>query len=368
MNDLIIDNEFRDLIPPLTDDEYKQLEENILRDGIQDPLKVWNGTLIDGHNRYEIARRHNLEFKTAEMQFDDRNDVIIWIIKNQFGRRNLSAYDRSLLALKLKPAIAAKAKERQGERTDLNIPQTFAESQTVAPQEQKKNELDRETNAQIAEQAGVSRETIRKVERIEQQATPEIKAALKSGDLSINAAYEGIKSGAVTVEEVKQVKKIPIQQNSGNNERYTPKEYIDAAREVLGTIDLDPASSELANETVQATKFYTAEDDGLAHEWHGNIWLNPPYAKDLLPKFAEKFAVSNFNQAIVLVHNATETRWFLNFISKASAVVFPTGRVDCKTPGENRNTPLQGSAIIYSGDNVNKFLDVFSKFGWRARL
>lgn len=75
-------------------------------------------------------------------------------------------------ALKLKPAIAAKAKERQGERTDLNIPQTFAESQTVAPQEQKKNELDRETNAQIAEQAGVSRETIRKVERIEQQATP----------------------------------------------------------------------------------------------------------------------------------------------------------------------------------------------------
>lgn len=173
---------------------------------------------------------------------------------------------------------------------------------------------------------------------------------------------------AAALENIQQAKKIPIQQNSGNNERYTPKEYIDAAREVLGTIDLDPASSELANETVQATKFYTAEDDGLAHEWHGNIWLNPPYAKDLLPKFAEKFAASNFNQAIVLVHNATETRWFLNFISKASAVVFPTGRVDCKTPGENRNTPLQGSAIIYSGDNVNKFLDVFSKFGWRARL
>lgn len=173
---------------------------------------------------------------------------------------------------------------------------------------------------------------------------------------------------AAALENIQQAKKIPIQQNSGNNERYTPKEYIDAAREVLGTIDLDPASSELANETVQATKFYTAQDDGLAHEWHGNIWLNPPYAKDLLPKFAEKFAASNFNQAIVLVHNATETRWFLNFISKASAVVFPTGRVDCKTPGENRNTPLQGSAIIYSGDNVNKFLDVFSKFGWRARL
>ena len=163
-------------------------------------------------------------------------------------------------------------------------------------------------------------------------------------------------------------KKIPIQQNTGNNERYTPKEYIDAAREVLGTIDLDPASSELANETVKATKFFTAEDDGLTHEWFGNIWLNPPYAKDLLPLFAEKFANSNFNQAIVLVHNATETRWFLNFIRKASAIVFPTGRVDCKTLGENNNAPLQGSAVIYSGDNVSKFLDVFSKFGWRAKL
>lgn len=174
-------------------------------------------------------------------------------------------------------------------------------------------------------------------------------------------------SQAQILSEIQQ-RKIPIQQNTGNNERYTPKEYIDAAREVLGTIDLDPASSELANETVKATKIYTAEDDGLAHDWFGNIWLNPPYAKDLLPKFAEKFASSNFNQAIVLVHNATETRWFLNFISKASAVVFPTGRVDCKTPGENRNTPLQGSAIIYSGGNVERFLEVFSKFGWRARL
>lgn len=174
-------------------------------------------------------------------------------------------------------------------------------------------------------------------------------------------------SQAQIISEIQQ-RKIPIQQNTGNNERYTPKEYIDAAREVLGTIDLDPASSELANETVKATTFYTAEDDGLARDWYGNIWLNPPYAKDLLPRFAEKFATSNFNQAIVLVHNATETRWFLNFISKASAVVFPTGRVDCKTPGENRNTPLQGSAIIYSGDNTERFLEVFSRFGWRARL
>ena len=113
MTDLKIDSEFKALIPPLTPDEFQQLEENVLRDGIQDPLKVWKGTLVDGHNRYEIAQRHGLNFTTTELQFGSRDDVIIWIIKNQFGRRNLSAYDRSLLALKLKPFIAAKAKERQ---------------------------------------------------------------------------------------------------------------------------------------------------------------------------------------------------------------------------------------------------------------
>ena len=113
MTDLKIDSEFKGLIPPLTDDEKKQLEENILRDGIQDPLKVWQGIIVDGHNRYEIAQRHRLTFTTTEMQFATRGDAIIWIIKNQFGRRNLSAYDRSILALKLKPVIAAKAKATQ---------------------------------------------------------------------------------------------------------------------------------------------------------------------------------------------------------------------------------------------------------------
>lgn len=71
-------------------------------------------------------------------------------------------------------------------------------------------------------------------------------------------------------------KKPHVAFNSGNNEWYTPKEIIDAAREVMGEIDLDPASSELANKTVRAEKFYTINSDGLTKEWHGRIWLNPP--------------------------------------------------------------------------------------------
>ena len=178
---------------------------------------------------------------------------------------------------------------------------------------------------------------------------------------------DDIVSRAFVMNEI-QKEKMPIAQNSGNNERYTPGEYIEAARKAMGSIDLDPASSALANETVQAARYYTAEDDGLLHEWGGNIWLNPPYAKDLIGKFADKLTESDFSQAIILVHNATETKWFARFISRAAAVVFPTGRIDCKTPGDNPNTPLQGSAFIYCGDNPQRFLDVFLPFGWGARL
>lgn len=215
MHDLIIDSEFRDLLPPLPEDKRKQLEENVLRDGIREPLTIWQGILVDGHNRYEIAQKHGLDFKTVEKDFASRNDAMYWMVMNQFGRRDLTAYDRSVLALKLKPIIAAKAKEKQaeyhGNQYQSAVPQIFAEVQTTTPQEQKKNENDRETNAQIAEKAGVSRETIRKVEKIEAQATPEIKAALRSGDLSINAAYNKVQQAKRKADIQQQVEEIEQQ-------------------------------------------------------------------------------------------------------------------------------------------------------------
>ena len=125
---IIIDKEFQSLIPPLTPEEFQQLEENCVKEGIRDALIVWkqpdgNDILIDGHNRWNISVRHGgIPFQTKQMEFQDRNTAKQWIILNQFGRRNLSAYDRSVLALKLKPIIAEKAKERM-----VNAPQKKAE-------------------------------------------------------------------------------------------------------------------------------------------------------------------------------------------------------------------------------------------------
>ena len=184
-----IDKEFESLIPPLSDDEFKQLEENCVKEGIRDALVVWkipNGDqiLVDGHNRMKISAKHGgIPFQVKEMSFNLRKDAIAWIIRNQFGRRNLSAYDRSVLALKLKPIIAEKAKEQQIRKS---VSQKSVEQKPI------------DTQKELASIAGVSHDTIHKVEVIESSGREDIKQAIKSGDMSINQGYRDIKGFSKT--------------------------------------------------------------------------------------------------------------------------------------------------------------------------
>ena len=156
-----------------------------------------------------------------------------------------------------------------------------------------------------------------------------------------------IPTRAAALANIQQAKKPHVSFNSGNNEWYTPADIIAAARNVLGTIDLDPASGEIANETVKATKIFTADDDGLAHDWEGNIWLNPPYSTGLIEKFADKLIHSDYHQAIVLVNNATDTAWFAQLAEHAAAVVFPKGRVKFLRRRLNRRTPARASDSVF---------------------
>lgn len=160
--------------------------------------------------------------------------------------------------------------------------------------------------------------------------------------------------------------------NAGNNEWYTPPEYIAAAYEVMGEIDLDPATTPKANEVVGATRIYTADDDGLFYPWQGRVWMNPPYASELVGKFASKLAqhvqTGDVTAAIVLVNNATETGWFHTLVSVASAVVFPRGRVRFWEPNGAISAPLQGQAVLYIGQRPELFLRAYREFGWGATL
>ena len=172
---IVIDKEFKNLIPPLTTEEYIQLEKNILAEGCRDALVVWNGVLIDGHSRYAICQKHEIGFETVEKEFKNKEEVIIWIILNQFGRRNLSTYDRSLLALKLKPVVQKKARKNLTSHTEQGYQKSDKAIHTIK---------------ELAKVAGVSHDTIHKVEKIESNALPEVKEKVKSGDISINIASE----------------------------------------------------------------------------------------------------------------------------------------------------------------------------------
>ena len=101
------------MIPPFTGYRVQRLTKSILKYGCQEPIEIWNNTIIDGHNRYKICKANNIPFEVREMDFSDRSEALVYIIEKQFGRRNLLPFQRSELALKMKNVIQAKAKEKQ---------------------------------------------------------------------------------------------------------------------------------------------------------------------------------------------------------------------------------------------------------------
>jgi phage N-6-adenine-methyltransferase len=161
-----------------------------------------------------------------------------------------------------------------------------------------------------------------------------------------------------------------VSNNSGDNEWYTPKEYIDAVKNVMGSIDVDPATSQVANTVVQAATFYTIADDGRNKEWAGNVFMNPPYAHPLIDEFTNKLISElqsgNTKQAIVLVNNATETKWFQSLANKAAAICFPQSRLKFWSQDKVSATPLQGQAFLYFGNDIKTFRSEFGKYGFVA--
>ena len=151
--DLKVDSEFRDLIPPLSAEELKLLEDSIAANGCESPIIVWNGAIVDGHNRYAICRKRGIPFLLHEKEFESRDAAMLWMLRNQLSRRNLNSYQKSDLALRLEPLLAEEAKKRKGMRTDL-VQNSDRGSETGR------------TGNKLGKLAGVSHDTIQKVKKL----------------------------------------------------------------------------------------------------------------------------------------------------------------------------------------------------------
>jgi len=176
---ITINDELRAFVDPLTDIEYAALERSLLAEGCRDALVLWRDTLIDGHNRYEICQKHGIPFRTVHNNnFASIEDVMLWMIDNHLARRSVSDFQRGVLALKKKEIVTARLAEKMAEQ----------------PPEPEADDLDSRppppwsTREEIAKAARVSSNTISQIERIQKAATPELREAVRTGTISINAA------------------------------------------------------------------------------------------------------------------------------------------------------------------------------------
>ncbi len=180
MYELKVDEDLQKVAPPLADFEIKMLQEDILEHGCKCPLIVWGDTLVDGHNRYHICREAGIPFAIEQMDFSDKTEAKLWIVKNQLGRRNLKDFQRCEMVLPLADEIKAEAEERRragisAARTGNEMKQTFASSQP--------------TRNILADMAGVSYATLDKVRRIVVGADEETLEKLRSGEMKIHTAF-----------------------------------------------------------------------------------------------------------------------------------------------------------------------------------
>ncbi len=152
---------------------------------------------------------------------------------------------------------------------------------------------------------------------------------------------------------------------------FTPSYYTELAREVMGSIDLDPFSSSTANEVVKANRFFDIKKDAFKQEWFdtsGTVFMNPPYGRNLIRPsveiFIQKLQENNISQAIVLVNNATETKWFQLLLEYASSVCFAKKRISFHSPdGKHVSGNTRGQVFFYFGDETVVFERSFKDVG-----
>ncbi len=183
---IVVNEELKAYIEPLTQDEHDALERSILAEGCRDALVLWGDVLVDGHNRYGICQKHGLPFQTVQNpRFQSMEDVHLWMIDQHLGRRSVSDFQRGVLALR-KREIMAERKARAATSTETAAASPTADAPEATAALPAPDPLS--SREAIAKAARLSSSQVVMIEKIQKQAAPELVAAVKSGTISINAA------------------------------------------------------------------------------------------------------------------------------------------------------------------------------------
>jgi hypothetical protein len=201
MSDIVVNEELKAYIDPMTPDEYEALERSILAEGCRDALVLWGNILVDGHHRYSVCRKHGLPFQTMQnTHFQSMDDVHLWMIDQHLGRRSVSPFQRGVLALRKRNILAERrvradetgappeaVAEAPAAPADLpEAPEAEAPTATASVSSAPADSLS--SREAVARAARLSNNQVGMIEKIQKQAAEEVVAAVKSGTLSINAA------------------------------------------------------------------------------------------------------------------------------------------------------------------------------------
>jgi DNA N-6-adenine-methyltransferase Dam len=295
------------IFPLLDGEEFEALSADIRAHGLREPIVLHDGMILDGRNRYRACLDAGVDPRLEQYR---GADPVAFVVSLNLRRRHLDESQRGMVAAKL-----ANLEWGDNQHTGAaNLPLLGEIAKPLI------------TQSAAAGMLNVSERTVRAAKEVRNSAIPELVEKVERGEVSVSAAAlvaklpdeeqrEIAEAGPAAVKEVAR----DIRENgivnrtsfTGNNEWFTPDAPLAAARAVLGAIDLDPASHPVAQERVKAARYFTEADDGLAQEWRGRVWLNPPYAQPAIEHFTSKMVqevgAGRVESAIMLTHNYTDT-------------------------------------------------------------
>lgn len=338
------------VFPKMADELVQDMADSIAEHGQLDPITLHDGKVLDGRNRILACKLAGVK-PTFTMFVENGVPPFMWAYLKNKERRQLTTGQKAACAVEAKPLLETEAKQHQ---RSAGNPLGKAKS-GLLKNEKSTFEKPIHVDKSVAKQFGVSAGYVHAAQKVK-DASPALFERVHLGEISIPEAQKQLGHKVSTQAMV----------SADSNEWYTPENYVKSVKQVLGKVDLDPATCELANKKfLKADNIYTIDDDGLKHKWSGKVFLNPPYG-DVGPKFVAKavheFDAGRVSEAIILLNShVTDSKWFKPMFNYV--LCFTDHRSRFWNKDGIGGSPTHGSVFCYMGDNPNKFAEVFKHLG-----